>query len=214
MCKISTWSKDHNIETNELINFLATIGKPGMKGSQNIPKECLKEVEEHFKVDEVPPQDQDPTKSQEGKSQQSNELAEATEKINQLSEQNEALTKELEAMRVIGKSIYVPASSVDNSVVLSGKTVVSGNMSQEEVQHLCGTDTNELDMDALIDALADRMIARKRATSVQENTETTQNGSEICEEYVFDPHPAWKYAATAAGGASLVILLAKLFGGK
>ena len=112
--------------------------------------------------------------------------------------------------------------------LLSQKPIVSTNMTQEEVTAVLGSaglqpkkeeTSNLVDEDVLIEALSKR-IANDRinlpVVAAVNGIEPIPNEPQAQPDlgYMWDPHPAWGYAAIGAGAAGFTYLLCKLLGGK
>lgn len=214
---IKVWAKEHDVEAQDLIDYLASIGKPGMKANQNIPQDVLTQVEEHFKPAELPERDDkstDPLKEESKKDQGMNtNPADISVKPDETSQ------------NLSGTTISVPVNPVVTAL-LNQKPVVSGTMTEEELKKF--TTSSQPQKPAAIDATEIVKAKIAAAIAAKQNVPAPAPAHVVKlepvpyanlsksepTEYVFDPHPAWGYAATAAGGAGLLFLLIKLFGGK
>lgn len=210
--KISTWAQEHNVEAQEVINFLAQNGKPGMKSSQNIPQDVLKKVEEHFKQPEVP--------SDTPSEPASVDSAHADVGGSSITINPESIPQS------IGVTIKNPVNPVE-AILLKQKVVASGTMSQEEVKKFINPAVNikpepqnnikDVVKNIIKEKIREALVARQHqivTTPVSRIEPIPYAPKAETEEYFFDPHPAWGYIGAAAGGVTLAVLFAKLFGGK
>lgn len=218
---IKVWAKEHDVEAQELIDYLASIGKPGMKANQNIPQDVLVQVEEHFKPAEPPKGKDEPTDppKEEGKKDQGTTTNPA----------DISVTPDETSQNLSGTTMSVSVNPVVTAL-LNQKPVVSGTMTEEELKKF--TTSSQPPKSAAIDAteivkakIAAAIAAKQNVPApapapMIEHVSTSDNDAipnaevETGEGYYFDPHPAWGYAAAAVGGAGLLVLLAKIFGGK
>ena len=214
---IKVWAKEHDVEAQDLIDYLASIGKPGMKANQNIPQDVLAQVEEHFKPAKLPEGDDKSTdlpKEESKKDQRTNtDPAGISVKPDETSQ------------NLSGTTISVPVNPVVTAL-LNQKPVVSGTMTEEELKKFTTSSqppkSAAIDATEIVKAKIAAAIAAKRnvpatapapVTKLEPVPYANLAKSEPT-EYVFDPHPAWGYAAAGAGAVSLIVFLAKLFGGK
>lgn len=215
--KISTWAQEHGVEAQDVIDFLAQNGKPGMKASQNIPQDVLKKVEERFKPAEPPKGDDKPIDSPKEEGEKDHG---ATTNPADISVKPDETSQNLS-----GTTMSVPMNPVVTAL-LNQKPVVSGTMTEEELKKFTTSSQPSkpaaIDATEIVKAKIAAAIAAKRNVPAPAPTPAIKLepvpyanlAKSEPTEYVFDPHPAWGYAATAAGGAGLLFLLIKLFGGK
>lgn len=202
MCiRIHEFAKERKIDVKDVIDFCGSLGHQNLTHLSGIPKECLQQVEEHFPKKEEPSAANQPNKAGESK-EQNPDLTVALEKIKQLEEDNKKLAEQLKN-ELLKNATPIPVRAEQ------------GDDSQQEPNPSDAATAASFDINALIDALADRVVARKNENStVPVKAEPIPNTPAACEGYYWDPDPAWGYAAAAVGGAGLLVLLAKIFGGK
>lgn len=123
----------------------------------------------------------------------------------------------------VNLSVPAPTSPAEDvkTILLNQKPIVTGNMSASDVQaFVSGTaesndpvveNQDEIDIDSIADAIADAIISQKTASQVPV---VAVPHATVEPQYVFDPHPAWKWGTAAAGLTAVAIIIGKCFGGK